>query len=118
MNSKQQEVRSERQRATHGTTGALPDIRLTDEHDVPLGAHLVTSRCGYEHHGIYVGAGKVVNYAGFSAGHCRGPVVEVTLECFAAGNPIAIRLHPCAQYMGAEAVRRARSRLEIGRAHV
>jgi hypothetical protein len=111
MNSKQQDVSIERQRATRGATGALSDIPFTDEHDVPLGAHLVTSRGGYEHHGIYAGAGKVVHYAGFAAGHCRGPVVEVTLDCFAGGSAITIRLHPCAQYMGAEAVRRARSRL-------
>jgi hypothetical protein len=111
MNSKPQDVSIESQRATRGATGALPDIPFTDEYDVPLGAHLVTSRGGYEHHGIYAGAGKVVHYAGFAAGHCRGPVVEVTLDCFAAGNAIAIRLHPCAQYMGTEAVQRARSRL-------
>jgi hypothetical protein len=111
MNSKQQEVRIERQRTMRGAAGAPSDIPFTDELDVPLGAHLVTSRCGYEHHGIYAGAGKVVHYAGFADGHCRGPVAEVTLNCFAAGNAIAIRLHPCAQYMGTEAVQRARSRL-------
>jgi Lecithin retinol acyltransferase len=111
MNSKQQEARIERQRATRGATGGLPDIAFTDERDVPPGAHLVTSRGGYEHHGIYAGAGRVVHYAGFAAGHCRGPVVEVALDCFAAGNAIAIRLHPCARYIGAETVRRARSRL-------
>ncbi|MGF6722010.1 hypothetical protein P3T43_001357 [Paraburkholderia sp. GAS41] len=111
MNSKQQEVGSERQRAMRDAAGARHDIPVTGEHDIPLGAHLVTSRGGYEHHGIYAGAGKVVNYAGFAAGHCRGPVVEVSLDCFAAGNAVAIRVHPCAQYIGAEAVRRARSRL-------
>ncbi|SDG15806.1 lecithin retinol acyltransferase family protein [Paraburkholderia phenazinium] len=111
MNSNQPDVLTERQRATRGTAGASSDIPFTDEQDVPLGAHLVTSRGGYEHHGIYAGAGKVVHYAGFAAGHCRGPVVEVALACFAAGSAIAIRLHPCAQYTGAEAVRRARSRL-------
>jgi hypothetical protein len=111
MNSKQQQVRIEPQRATRGAAGAPSDIPLTDECDVPLGAHLVTSRGGYEHHGIYAGAGKVVHYAGFATGRCRGPVVEVTLDCFAAGSAIAIRLHPCARYMGAEAVQRARSRL-------
>jgi hypothetical protein len=111
MNSKQQDFSIERQRSTRVADGALPDIPFTDEHDVPLGAHLVTSRCGYEHHGIYVGAGRVVHYAGFAAGHCRGPVVEVTLDCFAAGSAISIRVHPCAQYVGAETIRRARSRL-------
>ena len=111
MNSKQQDVRSERQRVMRSAASVSSDLPFVDECDIPLGAHLVTSRGGYEHHGIYAGAGKVVHYAGFAAGHCRGPVVEVTLDRFAAGNAIAIRLHPCAQYMGAEAVRRARSRL-------
>jgi hypothetical protein len=111
MNSNQQEVLNNRQCARFGAAGGLSDVPFTDEADVPLGAHLVTSRGGYEHHGIYAGAGKVVHYAGFAAGHSRGPVVEVTLERFAVGKAIAIRLHPCPRYMGAEAVERARSRL-------
>ena len=34
--------------------------------DFPLGAHIVTPRRWYTHHGIYVGAGQVVHYAGLS----------------------------------------------------
>jgi len=29
----------------------------------PLGAHLTTSRRGYNHHGVYVGRGRVVHYS-------------------------------------------------------
>ncbi|MBP4061169.1 lecithin retinol acyltransferase family protein [Aeromonas sp. Prich7-2] len=39
----------------------------------PIGAHLVTPRTGYDHHGIYVGNGKVVHYAGFARGFNTGP---------------------------------------------
>jgi len=79
--------------------------------DLPIGAHLVTQRRGYEHHGIYVGNGRVVHYAGFASSAHRGPVEEVELTRFAAGHPLTIRPTPSARYAGDEAVRRARSRL-------
>ncbi|QQC66408.1 lecithin retinol acyltransferase family protein [Paraburkholderia ginsengisoli] len=79
--------------------------------DLPIGAHLVTQRRGYEHHGIYVGNGRVVHYAGFASSAQRGPVEEVELARFAAGQPLSIRSTPSARYAGDEAVRRARSRL-------
>lgn len=111
MNTNQQEARIERQRMLRAPARVCADVPLTSEHDIPLGAHLVTSRGGYDHHGIYVGEGKVVHYAGFAGGRCRGPVDEVALGSFAAGNAIAIRPHASARYMGLEAVQRARSRL-------
>lgn len=79
--------------------------------DLPIGAHLVTQRRGYEHHGIYVGNGRVVHYAGFAGSAHRGPVEEVELNRFAAGHALTIRPTPSARYVGDEAVRRARSRL-------
>ena len=79
--------------------------------DLPIGAHLVTQRRGYEHHGIYVGNGRVVHYAGFATSTQRGPVEEVELARFTAGHPLSIRATPRARYIGDEAVRRARSRL-------
>src|SRR5882762_7929917 len=45
-----------------------------------LGAHLVTPRGAYSHHGIYVGKGKVVHYAGLARSLHRGPVEEVTMH--------------------------------------
>ncbi|SDE16916.1 lecithin retinol acyltransferase family protein [Paraburkholderia lycopersici] len=77
----------------------------------PLGAHLVSLRTGYSHHGIYVGAGRVVHYAGLCKSLHRGPVEEVTLERFAAGHEVAVVAHPLAAYAGRAAVARARSRL-------
>jgi len=79
--------------------------------DFPLGAHLVTRRFGYTHHGIYVGGGRVVHYAGLSHVTRRGPVEEVSLEDFARRRRVLVRLEPCARY-GAETIAaRARSRL-------
>lgn len=75
------------------------------------GAHLETSRVGYEHHGVYVGDGKVVHYAGFCRRWRAGPVEEVTLFGFSAGHTIRIVEHPTHTYSPREVVDRARSRL-------
>ena len=77
-----------------------------------IGAHLVTPRRGYTHHGIYVGAHRVVHYAGWSraALTCR-PVEEVSLEDFAGGREVRSRTDSAARYTPAEVVARARSRL-------
>ncbi|MCP3707303.1 lecithin retinol acyltransferase family protein [Paraburkholderia sp. CNPSo 3274] len=89
-----------------------PDLQPTFHADEPpLGAHLVSRRAGYSHHGIYVGGGRVVHYAGLCVSLHRGPIEEVTLERFAAGYEVAIVAHPCAAFVGREAVVRARSRL-------
>ena len=73
---------------------AMVSGAVTDAVDVPgfpLGAHLVSLRRGYSHHGIHIGAGKVVHYAGFSSGLHRGPVEEVMLAEFAAGRAVPAR---------------------------
>ena len=77
----------------------------------PLGAHLVTPRRGYTHHGIYVGGGDVVHYAGLSRSLHRGPVQKVPLEQFAAGHPVWIKHTTRPMYSGQQAVQRAYSRL-------
>lgn len=79
--------------------------------DLPLGAHLVTVRQGYVHHGIYAGQGRVIHYAGFARALQTGPVEEISLAAFAAGRAVAVRREPCARFVGTEAVTRARSRL-------
>jgi len=89
-----------------------PDLQIADAETEPtLGAHLVTQRAGYSHHGIYVGNGKVVHYSGLCMSLHRGPVEEVTLERFAAGHQVLVALDQQARYTGVEAVQRARSRL-------
>ncbi|MDE1184286.1 lecithin retinol acyltransferase family protein [Paraburkholderia sp.] len=88
------------------------DLLLDDAAaDLQPGAHLVTQRSGYAHHGIYVGNGMVVHYAGFGGSAQRGPVEEVSLAQFAAGHAVAIRFAAAPKFDSDEAVRRARSRL-------
>ena len=75
-----------------------------------LAAHLVTPRTLYDHHGIYVGNGRVIHYAGLAHGWRRGPVEEVSLERFAHGRHIRVR-NDSVRFDRSEVVARARSRL-------
>jgi Lecithin retinol acyltransferase len=81
------------------------------EQEFPLGAHLATSRHGYTHHGIYVGNGKAVHYAGLCRSWHSGPVEEVCLSRFAFGNAVRVIKHRESRYSAREIVQRARSRL-------
>jgi hypothetical protein len=75
------------------------------------GTHLVTDRILYAHHGIYVGNGRVVHYAGLCNGWESGPVEEVSLEQFANGERVFASAHSSRSFSDAEIVARARSRL-------
>ena len=86
------------------------DIFLRPGDEPPLAAHLVTPRTLYSHHGIYVGARRVIHYSGLAYGLRRGPVEDVSLEHFARGRGIRIR-REAARFDSREAVARARSRL-------
>jgi hypothetical protein len=81
------------------------------EREPPLGAHLTTSRRGYDHHGVYVGRGRVVHYSGLSGFWQCGPVEEVPLSQFVNGHPVRLVDHVESRYSPDEIVRRARSRL-------
>jgi hypothetical protein len=87
------------------------DRPLAPGHEPLLGAHLVTPRRGYTHHGIYVGGGRVVQYGGLSWGMCRGCIEEVLLSEFSRGRPLWIRIEGSQGYDPREVVRRARLRL-------
>ncbi|MGH1360567.1 MAG: lecithin retinol acyltransferase family protein [Burkholderiaceae bacterium] len=79
---------------------------------LPLpGAHLITPRRGYTHHGIYVGSGRVIHYAGLCRGFHRGAVEETTLEAFAEGRGWSVEARQPARFGKREVVRRARSRI-------
>lgn len=84
----------------------------------PLGAHLVTPRRGFVHHGVYVGNGRVVHYAGFSRALRAGPVEEVSLERFAQGRGWSVRRHAVPRFAPHQVVERARSRLGENRYRV
>jgi len=63
------------------------------------------------HHGIYVGGGKVVHYAGLACGLRRRPVEEVSLDRFSRGRGIMVRACASAVFDQREVIRRARSRV-------
>jgi Lecithin retinol acyltransferase len=87
------------------------DRLLPPKEEPPLGAHLVTPRFAYEHHGVYVGRGTVVHYAAFAKHWHRGPVEEISLTRFADGQRVWVRAARPKALQCAEIVRRARSRL-------
>lgn len=95
----------------HTAEAVSPPWHLAAGVEPPLGAHLVSPRHGYSHHGIYVGHGHVVHYAGLAEALRRGPVEEVSMERFAAGYQVAIAPGPHPAYSENETVQRARSRL-------
>jgi Lecithin retinol acyltransferase len=96
-------------RSARGLAGN--DRRLAANEEPPLGAHLITPRFCYAHHGVYVGAGTVVHYAAFAYHWHRGPVEEVSLSRFAHGHPLWVRPAGRDALRCEEIVRRARSRL-------
>ena len=75
------------------------------------GDHLKSSRGIYTHHGIYVGDGRVIHYAGLSGGMQSGPIEEVSLESFCSGYGYEIVNHENRKYTREQSVSRARSRL-------
>jgi hypothetical protein len=87
------------------------DRLLAGDQEPPLGSHLVTPRRGYLHHGIYIGARKVVHYSGLAHGLRRGPVEEVPLSHFASGHRVWIRSSAPSDFDVREVICRARSRI-------
>jgi len=79
--------------------------------ELPIGCWLVARRRGYSHHGIYVGGGRVIHYAGLSRGWRRGPVEIVSFAQFSLGRDIWAKGTPTARYVGWQAAERALSRL-------
>jgi Lecithin retinol acyltransferase len=87
------------------------DRLLARDEEPSLGAHLVTPRLGFAHHGIYTGGGKVVHYAGLGHRLLWGPVEEISLAAFTRGRRTWVRSHEWVRFECAEAICRARSRL-------
>ncbi|HZF28879.1 MAG TPA: lecithin retinol acyltransferase family protein [Gammaproteobacteria bacterium] len=85
--------------------------RMEDGELPPLGAHLLTPRRGYFHHGIHVGAGRVVHYSARACSLIRRPVEDVSIPVFSKGRGIWLREPAPGSYQSAEIIRRARSRL-------
>lgn len=75
------------------------------------GDHLITSRLGYTHHGLYMGDGQVIHYSGLGDGSSSGPVKVVSLTAFSQGYAVSVRNHPLRLHRGRAAVDRALKRL-------
>ena len=87
---------------------SFPDGSSRHHATLQRGAHLVSPRRGYSHHGIFVGGNRVIHFAGWANGQASGPVEEVSLETFCGGNPISV-VHHGTTILPDEIVRRARS---------
>jgi hypothetical protein len=86
------------------------DRGLVDSEEPLLGAHLVTPRFGFVHHGIYVGGGKVMHCGAVSGILPRGQVEEVSRGDFSRGRAVAVGGGESAGFTAHEVVARARSR--------
>jgi hypothetical protein len=75
-----------------------------------IGAHLITPRTGYTHHGIYLGEGRVIHYSGLADGLESGPVEETDLETFSANKGFTAKTYKNS-FPPEVIVQRAKSRL-------
>jgi Lecithin retinol acyltransferase len=99
------------QRSSAATAEIESERRILSTEGLLIGSHVITPRLGYNHHGIYVGDGKVVQYGGLVRGLRTGPVEEVPLMKFTRGAPLWERLETSLHFDRNEIVRRARSRI-------
>ncbi|MFA6835519.1 MAG: lecithin retinol acyltransferase family protein [Fibrobacteraceae bacterium] len=89
----------------------------------PIGAHLESPRTGFNHHGLYIGGGKVIHYSGMARtlstddilklpGLIRyGCIVKTSMKRFCDGHGFRVVEHPHAKFSGEAAVARAKKRL-------
>ena len=75
------------------------------------GDHLVSSRLGYDHHGLYIGDGEVIHYSGFSELFDKGSIEITTLEDFEQGSNSSVKNHIVTVYNADERLERAYSKL-------
>lgn len=108
MNWRTEHVRSTRERRRQAFFAR--EWLLAAGEEPPLASHLVSPRGLYNHHGLYVGNGRVIHYAGLARGLQRGPVEIVSLERFARGHGIRVR-YGAPRFDRSEVVERACSRL-------
>src|SRR5688572_787139 len=88
-----------------------------DQSALTAGAHIVTPRRAYLHHGIYVGNGNVVHYAGLAHRFRGGPVEVIPIDTFTQGYSFWM-LSGRARFTPEEVVQRAMSRLGEDRYHL
>lgn len=101
-----------------------PKYAIPEEYDIQypvlvktiepaIGSHLVTSRMGYTHHGIYIGNDKVIHYSGMAddLSFTTGAIEKTSMEAFMAGNDFTVRTYISPRFSGQDVVERAHSRL-------
>lgn len=76
-----------------------------------IGDHLVSTRIGYSHHGIYIGSDQVIHYSGFANDISNGEIEIASLAEFSRGNNVSVKEHLIRRYAPDESVSRAYSRL-------
>jgi hypothetical protein len=76
-----------------------------------IGDHLVSSRFGYSHHGLYIGNQQVIHYAGLANGLSGGAIEITSVSAFANGNNVRVKHHSSRRYNAEQSVNRAHSRL-------
>lgn len=86
------------------------------------GDHLVSPRWGFEHHGLYLGKGRVIHYAGGMGASSSGSDAADGIECvslavFAQGHTMAVIEHPHPLFSPSEAIARAYRRQGEQRYH-
>lgn len=74
------------------------------------GDHLVSSRMGYTHHGLYIGNGEVIHYSGFSDAFNKGTIEVTSVEDFKQGSNCEVKSHLICVYDADERVERALSK--------
>jgi len=100
--------------------------KMIDESQIPeppVGSHLLSPRTGFNHHGIYIGNGRVIHYSGMARtlthkdlvrlpGLIRyGCVVKTSIKRFCDGHGFRVIEHPHAKFTGEAVVERAKKRL-------
>lgn len=83
---------------------------VRDPESLATGSHLVSPRKFYNHHGIYLGDGKVVHYSGFSASLKAGPIEITDLQHFGNGSLVWVHQEQYT-FSSEEIVTRALSRV-------
>ena len=78
---------------------------------IEIGDHLVSPRCGYTHHGLYVGNGNVIHYGGYSKIKSDGVIMITSLADFSQDNSVRVRQHISRVFSHEESVERAQTRL-------
>jgi len=78
---------------------------------IKIGDHLVSPRCGYTHHGLYIGNGNVIHYGGYAKIKSDGVILITSLEEFSQNNSVRIRAHHSREFSREESVDRALTRL-------